>query len=262
MGTIVITGSTRGIGLGLAEAFLERGSSVVINGRTETAVNTAVNTLQGKFSRDQIIGFPCDVSNIEDIRALWDFSVQHFGKIEVWINNAGYSGPQGSIFQIDPEQAKAVIETNLMGVIYGSITAVEGMLEQGYGSIYNMEGMGSDGRKHNGLAYYGTTKYAVSYYTDCLANELKHTPLIVAALRPGMVITDMIRKQYEGRPDEWERAKKIFNIIANRVEDVTPWMAEQILANKKSGVRLSYTSGLKLAGRMLASPFHKRNIID
>jgi short-subunit dehydrogenase len=74
-----------------------------------------------------------------------------------------------------------------LGVIYGSRIATAGMLAQGHGSIYNMEGMGSDGRKHSGLALYGTTKYAIAYFTDCLAQELKDTPLVVGALRPGMV---------------------------------------------------------------------------
>ena len=262
MKTVVITGSTRGIGRGLAQAFLERDCAVVLSGRTQEAVESAVMNLEQQHDPAQIDGFPCDVRRFEEMQALWDHAAGKFGRVDIWINNAGYSGPQEAIWKIDPGQAQAVIETNLLGVIHGCTVAVNGMLRQGSGSIYNMEGMGSDGRKHNGLAFYGTSKYAVHYYTESLTQETKDTPLIIGALRPGMVITDMILSQYEGRPEEWARVKKIFNIIASRVEDVAPWLAEQILANRKSGVCLNYTSSLKLMGRMLASPFHKRNIID
>lgn len=262
MKTVVITGSTRGIGLGLAQAFLERNCAVTVSGRTAEAVEKAFTKLKEKSNPDLIAGFASDVRRYEDVQALWDFTTDRFGQIDIWINNAGYSGPQEVIWKIDPGQAHTVIDTNLLGTIHGCTVAVNGMLRQGSGSIYNMEGMGSDGRKHNGLAYYGTSKYAVHYFTDSLVQETRGTPLVIGALRPGMVITDMIVEQYKERPEEWERVKKIFNIIANRVEDVTPWLAAQILKNEKSGVCLNYTSSLKLMGRMLVSPFSKRNIID
>lgn len=259
---VVITGSTRGIGFGLAEAFLGAGCSVTISGRTQPAVDQAIYSLKSKFEDGRVSGFACNVRIFPEVQALWDYSREQFDRIDIWINNAGFSGPQIEIWKIEPELAQAVIETNLLGMIYGSKVAVEGMLKQGFGSIYNMEGMGSDGRKHDGLAYYGTSKYAVHYYTDCLVRETQNTPVIVGSLRPGMVVTDLITKQYEGRPEEWERAKRIFNIIADRVETVAPWMAEQILNNQKTGVSIRRSSSARLFLRMLSSPFRKRNLFD
>ena len=139
---------------------------------------------------------------------------------------------------------------------------MNGMLAQGFGSIYNMEGMGSDGRKHNGLAFYGTSKYAIHYFTESMALEAKDSNVIIGALRPGMVITDLVLDRYNGRPDEWERAKRIFNIIADRVENVTPWLADKILANQKNGVILAYSSTWKLLWRFVSQPFVKRNLFD
>ena len=89
------------------------------------------------------------------------------------------------------------------------------MLQQGQGSIYNMEGMGSDGRMHDGLVLYGMTKYGLSYFTKGLVKETEGSSILVGSIRPGMIVTDMIKEQYVDRPEEWERAKKIFNIIAN-----------------------------------------------
>jgi short-subunit dehydrogenase len=125
-----------------------------------------------------------------------------------------------------------------------------------------MEGMGSDGRMHEGLTYYGTSKYGLHYYNNSLTKETRETPIVIGSLRPGMVATDLLTKQYEGRPEDWERDKRIFNILADRVETVTPWMAARILENEKSGVRISWSSRWKIMGRFLTSPFHKRNVFD
>jgi hypothetical protein len=77
-----------------------------------------------------------------------------------------------------------------------------------------------------------------------------------------MVITDLITTQYEGRPEDWERAKGIFNILADRVENVAPWMAHKVLENTRHGVEISYLSGAKVLGRFLLAPFRARRVID
>ena len=259
---IVITGSTRGIGYGLAEAFLELNCSVTISGRAQSDVDQAVLKLTSNHSPEKIFGHACDMRYPEQIQELWDQSKNRFQKVDIWINNAGLSGPQMAAWLMPPEKAREIIETNLLGVMYGSMVAAREMLAQGYGAIYNMEGMGSDGRMHDGLTYYGTSKYGLNYYTNSLTKETRETQLVIGSLRPGMVVTDLLTKQYEGRPEDWERDKRIFNILADRVETVTPWMAARILENEKSGVCISWSSRWKIMGRFLANPFHKRNVFD
>jgi short-subunit dehydrogenase len=259
---IVITGSTRGIGYGLATAFLDLDFSVTICGRAQSDVDQVVKKLSSDHSPEKILGLACDVRDPNQLQNLWDQSKKRFNSVDIWINNAGFSGPQLAAWLMPPDKAKEIIETNLLGVMYGSTIALREMLDQGYGAIYNMEGMGSDGRMHEGLTYYGTSKYALRYYTNSLIKETKDTPLIIGSLRPGMVITDLLTKQYEGRPEDWERDKRIFNILADQVETVAPWLAAQILANDKSGVRISWSSRWKIMGRFLVSPFYKRNVID
>jgi hypothetical protein len=75
-----------------------------------------------------------------------------------------------------------------------------------------------------------------------------------------MVVTDLLTGQYRDRPDEWERAKRIFNILADRVETVAPWLAERVLANTQSGARIRWLTRSKLIGRFLAAPFRKRDL--
>lgn len=257
---IVITGSTRGIGYGLAEAFLSRGCSVTVSGRSDEAVNKAAAGLKSGHEAERVFGQVCDVTVPEDVQVLWDRSIEKFGKVDIWINNAGTSGKQGMVWELSAEEAQIPITTNILGSVHGAQVAMKGMLAQGIGAIYNMEGMGSDGRKHAGLTLYGTSKYAIHYFTESLAAEASQTPVIVGALRPGMVITELITDRYEGRPDEWERAKKIFNIIADTVENVTPWLADSMLANQKNGAILAYSSSWKLFWRFISQPFYRRNL--
>jgi NAD(P)-dependent dehydrogenase (short-subunit alcohol dehydrogenase family) len=259
---IVITGSTRGIGYGLAESFLRLGCSIVVSGRSMETTERAVENLNAKYGKPRIFGIPCDVTDPEQVIDLWDGTIDRFGKVDIWINNAGYSGEMGMVWERPPKEVDSVIATNLLGTIYGAQVAFRGMQAQGFGAIYNMEGMGSDGRMHAGLTFYGTTKSAVHYFTKSFAMEAKETPIIVGGLRPGMVATDLLRDRYKDRPEDWERARKIFNIIAERIETVTPWLAEKILNNTKNDIILSYSSSWKLLWKFVSSPFMKRQVFD
>jgi NAD(P)-dependent dehydrogenase (short-subunit alcohol dehydrogenase family) len=260
MKSIVITGSTRGIGYGLADAFLGLGCEVTINGRTEGGVERARNELSLRHKSDNVLGCAGDVTRFVDVEALWNAANARFGKVDIWINNAGIAHPQLSFWNHPPERIRAVVDTNVVGAMNGAAVALRRMVEQGFGSFYNMEGLGSSGRKVQGLTLYGTTKYGLRYLTDALVEETKGTHVLVGALRPGMVITDLITQQFEGRPEEWERAKRIFNIIADRVQKVTPWLARKILANRKTGVRIYWLTPARMMARFLLSPFRKRDL--
>ena len=263
MKIVVITGSTRGIGFGLAAAFLAAGCAVTVSGRSAAVVDKVVAELSSHYDAGRIFGVPCDVTQFDQVQALWDAAVARFGRVDIWINNAGIANPQKDFWEHSPEQVRAVVETNLIGAMYGSIVALRGLLKQGGGCLYNMEGLGSGGgRKVKGLALYASTKAGLSYFNESLIEETQGTPVMVGRLRPGMVITDMITTQYEGRPEDWERAKGIFNILADRVENVAPWMAQKVLENTRHGAEISYLSGAKVFGRFLLAPLRKRRVVD
>jgi NAD(P)-dependent dehydrogenase (short-subunit alcohol dehydrogenase family) len=262
MQIVVITGSTRGIGYGLADAFLALGCAVTVSGRAMDSVQQAMDRLSSRHGAGRVYGFPCDVRQFDQVQGLWDAAQAHFGRVDIWINNAGISHPQLAPWAFEPEQIEDVIETNLIGAFYGARVALKGMLAQGFGSLYNVEGMGSDGRKQGGLALYGTTKCGLRYLTDALAQEVEGKPLIVGALRPGMVATNLLTGAYEGRPDDWERDKRVLSILADRVETVAPWMAKKVLANRKNGARFKWLNSVKLMGRFLAARFRSRDVFD
>ena len=262
MKTIVITGSTRGIGHGLADSFLDRGCQVVVSGRAQANVERAVASLSAKHSPERVFGHPCDVTECDQVQALWDAASEHFGTIDIWINNAGIAHPMQDFWEQSPQQVRDVVDTNVVGAMYGARVALRGFLDQGQGSLYNMEGLGSDGRKLAGLMVYGTSKYALSYLTDALVEETQGTAVLVGALSPGMVATDLITKQYEERPEEFEEAKRVLNILTDRVETVTPWLADQVLANDKTGVRFKWLTRGKIMRRFLLARFRERDVFD
>ena len=262
MKVVVITGSSRGIGYGLADALLDLGCSVVVSGRSQETTQAAMVKLTDKHGDGNLFAHPCDVRDSEQVQSLWDAAQERFGKVDIWINNAGVANLISEVWQLSPADIDRVVGTTLLGAIYGSMVAIQGMLKQGFGSLYFMEGMGSDGRKHAGLTIYGTTKYGLRYYIESLVKETRDLPVIVGSISPGMVLTGMIEDQYRENPEELERAKRIFNLIADRVETVTPWLAEKILANDKKGTQIAWLTRRKLLGRMISSIFRKRNLFE
>ncbi|MFC2013444.1 SDR family oxidoreductase [Chloroflexota bacterium] len=262
MKSVVITGSTSGIGLGLADAFLARDCAVTISGHSQVNLDKAYGMLTGKHNESRILAHLCEVGHYDEVKGLWNAATVKFGRIDIWINNAGAGHAETSIWDYSRETIDRVVTANVTGALYGLTVASHGMMQQGFGSIYNSEGLGSSGPVIKGLALYAATKSALAYLTRAAAKEFEGTSVIVGGLRPGMVSTKLITEQYEGRPEEWKRAERIFNILSDRVETVTPWLARKILSNKKNGVRIEWLSRSKLVMRFLTSPFRKRVIFD
>lgn len=262
MKTVVITGSTRGIGFGLANEFLQRGCKVIVSGRTQEACDKAVAELSAKHKAENIFAVPCDVTKYEDNQNLWNKSAEKFGKIDVWINNAGISNAYIPFWEVTPETVKNVTDTNMLGAMNGSHVALKEMIKQGSGELYNMYGFGSDGRKADGLTLYGATKYGLKYLTEALTKEAKDTNVKVGSLSPGIVLTDLWDDLYEGMPERKEKSKKIVNILGDKVETVTPYLAEKVLENDQTGAKIAWLTGPKAFWRFATAAFNKRNLFD
>ena len=262
---VVITGGTRGIGLGLAREFGARNCRVVICGRTSSAVDTALLKLHA--AGVPAAGVPTDVTDRDQVQALWDHAVLTYGRVDIWINNAGMSVPRRGLPQVPVDAVDAIVRTNLIGVINGSAVAQAGFdlqAQSGSGGwIWNMEGFGSNGQKQPGMTTYGATKRAVTYLTESLVKETRGTGTKVGFLSPGIVVTDLLVDDYDGQPEAFEKVRKIFNILGDRVETVTPWLADKVLATVdrgRTGSRVAWLTGPKAAGRFATAGFRKRDI--
>ena len=89
MKSIVITGSTSGIGLGLADSFLSLGCSVTVSGHSQENLNKAYSFLATKYEQSRLLAHICDVTGFDQVQALWDETKARFGNVHIWINNAG-----------------------------------------------------------------------------------------------------------------------------------------------------------------------------
>ncbi len=260
MTTIVVTGSTRGIGRGLAESFLERGCNVVVSGRGQDSVDATVEELAERFGAGRVLGVACDVRDVKANQSLWDAAIERFGRVDVWLMNAGVSADRRPLWELPADEITSVVETNVLGSLLGAKVAATGMLEQGGGRIYVMEGFGSRGEAREGLLTYTSSKRGVAYLPKALRKDLgKDSPVKVGAVSPGMVITDMLVGDYDRDSADWERVRRIFNILADRVEDVTPWLADRILADPGGG-RIAWLTRGKAFRRFATAPFSRRDL--
>ncbi len=256
MSNVVITGSSKGIGQGLAVEFARRGHNVVVSGRNPDTIDAAVAGMSEAPGR--AIGRSCDVSNRDQQQALWDHAVAELGSVDIWVNNAGLARTTWSIVDTPADQVDAMLTTNMFGTINGSVVAANGMRAQGGGKIFNILGGGSDGEYFPGIAIYGTTKRGLDYFTRALATELRDTGVIVGRVRPGMVITDAVVREARADSEGFQKSRAMMNNLVDTVETVSPFLVEQMLAFGKNGGKIRWLTGGKIAWRMLKSRFVKR----
>ena len=259
---IVITGGTRGIGFGLAKEFIKLGHKITICGTTQAGVTKAMDTLNETGEGIVCQGFVCDVRSGDQIREFWNQLTQHFGPVHIWINNAGLNQPDIFFHQIDDEDIANVVDVNITGVMLATKIAYRKMIKQGFGTIYNMEGFGSNNRKMEKMASYGTSKKAVRYFTESFIRETKGSNVKICFLSPGMVITDLLLAPIRQNPENNQAALKILNILSDEIETVTPWLAKKIDTNTKHGKRIAWLTPTKITARFIKSIFHNRKIIE
>ncbi len=254
MKSVVITGSTRGIGLAMAKEFLKANCCVTLSGRCEKLPPKVESELAG-FGKGYIY-IPCNVQSRQSLQTLWSESAKRWGQIHIWINNAGQNAPHKLAWETEEGYTKNIIDTNITGMIFGSQIAAENMLKQGHGAIYSMEGLGSNDMIQPKTILYGTTKRALTYFMKGLAKELNGTNVTAGRLSPGMMLTDFITKSPDGEQSAIqtdERFKRIFNILADTPETVAAFFIPQILKNKKNDNHIVWLTNYKAALRFMTA---------
>jgi NAD(P)-dependent dehydrogenase (short-subunit alcohol dehydrogenase family) len=112
------------------------------------------------------------------------------------------------------------------------------------------------------MSLYGTTKRAVRYFTRSIALELRATGVSIGLLSPGMVVTDLLLDPVLRDREVWQKARKIYNVLADRVATVAPFLARRILAGPKNGARIAWLTPAKALIRFLVAPFRRRVAMD
>ena len=264
MKTIVITGSARGFGYAMAEVFLQHGCQVILSDIQATTLNQSTTTLQEKYP-NQVASTLCDVTQYDQLIALWDFAVKTFGQVDIWINNAGVNQPDQPIANLTQKEIDFLLNVDLKGAIYGSQIAFARMQQQGFGQIYNVEGYGSNDAMMTGLSLYGTSKRAITYFTQALAkesDELTKGKVCVCRLTPGIMITDFLRTANGGDTAITlpEKTKKVYNILGDYPETIAQYSVPRMLANTKNNRKIVWLTSGRAMGRFFGAMFHKRQL--
>jgi NAD(P)-dependent dehydrogenase (short-subunit alcohol dehydrogenase family) len=250
---VVVTGGTRGIGAGLVRAFAGRGAAVAFCGRSAEPVAATAGAVAGS------LGVVADVTDPAACRRLWDETVARFGRVDIWVNNAGVTTAHRPLWELAPAEVAAAVDLNLRGLLHASAVALGGMAAQGHGALWNMEGFGSNGMRRPGMTVYGATKRAVTYATDSLAREVAGTGVTVHHLSPGMVVTDLLTAGYSEA--EFARVARVLNVLADRVDTVAPWLAGRVLAGAPNGARVAWLTRRRALARFAAAPLRRRDVL-
>ncbi len=185
----VITGGTRGFGFAIARAFVREGAAVVVSSRSVESVQRAVAALRANGGNAS--GIAADVSDVEQVRKIAAHARAALGRFDIWINNAGVAGIYGPTMDITPEAFVQTIETNILGVYYGSRVAMEEFLPRGRGKLINVTGRGAR-EPVPFQSGYASSKAWVRNFTLALAKEYQGTGVGVFLSSPGMMTTDML----------------------------------------------------------------------
>ena len=186
---VVVTGSSRGFGYAIAESMLEAGATIAVTGRSQQAVDNSLASLQ---SKGRVSGFVMDVREEEQVYKLVEDVIKEFGRIDIWINNAGYSNAAGMMLEMDPQDALEMFLSNDLGVLQCTQAILHYMLPRKQGLLVNIYGNGSFLRPASPTGLYGATKAWVTSFTRTLATELKGSGVQILGFSPGMMTTDML----------------------------------------------------------------------
>ena len=262
MVNVVVTGSTKGIGLGYAREFVKRSHNVFVLGRYQADVDRVIEELNA-LGPGRANGCVCDVTNKEQVQAVWDQAKEAFGTVDIWINNAGRATGRYKVHELPGNDLLTMVQGNFVGTTYGSQVALNGMRQQGHGAIYNTLGGAFDGKRLvPNMGFYSATKAGINLLTKYMVDENKDQNIIIGRISPGMLITDnWLEEQKLESEQQWQSLRPMLNILCDDVETATPWLVDQILANKKSGKRIAWITTGRIMKRFIAARFGKKRDI-
>ena len=185
--TAIVTGGTKGIGRGIAEALIREGVSVCISARHPNELNEAVDQLN-QLGRGRAVGFVCDVSDYRGVKNLVAHTVKELGGLDILVNNAGI-GIFKTVEETSPEDFRAVLETIVFGVFYCCREAIPEMKRRGGGYIINISSLAGV-NAHPRMASYNASKFGLNGFSEALMQEVRHDNIKVSYVMPGSVNTE------------------------------------------------------------------------
>ncbi|TAG22802.1 MAG: SDR family oxidoreductase [Cytophagia bacterium] len=222
--TVLITGCANGIGRHLTETFYAQGYQIMA---VDIEIGPLLYDIDGVWDKKRYVIEPLDVTDPIGWDKIMGFALQVFGKIDIFINNAGVIVP-GFMADITLEDIDKQVDTNLKGVMYGSKFATDLFLKQGFGHLINVASLAGVA-PIEGLSVYSATKFGVRAFSLAIAQELRAKNIYVSVFCPDLVNTQMLTDQLEH-----EAANITFSgerVLS--VEEITATILHRAVKNKE-----------------------------
>lgn len=184
----IVTGASRGIGRAVAMTLARNGARVLIHGTNEIKLNALADEI-ATFA-DRPLVFAGDVADVATAQGAVSLVHERFGRVDILVNNAGIN-MRSSTLDMRVEEWQRVVDVNLNGTLYFCQAVLPLMIEQGAGRIINVSSTTAKTAHKNAAPSYGASKAAVNYLTMHLALEMAGHDILVNAVCPGPVETDM-----------------------------------------------------------------------
>ena len=198
----LVTGGSRGIGLAVARALVERGAQVAITATSDTTLQAGAASLQDVGGATAILSIRADVRRSEAVEQAVETAVTRYGGLDVLVNNAGV-GLFRPVAEMTVEEWHRVIDTNVNGVFYACHAALPHLRARGGGWIINVSSLAGV-NAFPGAAAYCASKAALNAFSEALMQEVRQDGIRVSYIMPGSVRTDFMSTA--GQNDEWKLA--------------------------------------------------------
>jgi NAD(P)-dependent dehydrogenase (short-subunit alcohol dehydrogenase family) len=197
----LVTGGSQGLGLAIAEAIVNAGASVVVSGRSASALRDAeLQLARIAGPGQQVLIHAGDVSDPDSVRDLVAFAVDAFPSLDIVVNNAGVYGPKGPIDEVDWLEWVRAIEINLLGSVLVARAVLPHLKQHGYGKLIQLSGGGATAPLPN-LSAYATSKAGIVRFMETLAEEVRANGIDVNAIAPGALNTRLLDEVIAAGPE-------------------------------------------------------------
>jgi 3-oxoacyl-[acyl-carrier protein] reductase len=184
----VVTGAGRGIGAAISKRLASHGATVVLCGRTQSALESTAHAISQAKGKAEVLA--CDVTSFTQVESVAEHVTAKYGRLDILVNNAGIAGFNQPLHQLPPEEWDRILNTNLRGVYYAIHAFAPLMIRAQAGHIINISSLAGKNPLPNGAAY-AASKWGLNGLSYSVAEELRRYNIRVSVVCPGSVDTEL-----------------------------------------------------------------------